>query len=167
MIIVIEYIGILNVKTERLWAILSRTIYLQSSFPSPIKVQADGCKYHNDDEKDGNYDRSWGTSNSTGINRSFSDLTISTIVVVFTMTCIFIDTNTSILTSTDQRLGLRRFVNWKIKAMFIVFWSYNIANFINSRTQNQFLMFSYLYYIVVYLFLLVDKDICDYWNFPW
>ena len=112
MIIVIENIGILNdVKIERVWAILSRTIYLQSSFPSPIKVQADRCKYDNDNEKDGNYDRSWGTSNSTSINRSFSDLTISTIVVIFTMTCIFIDTNTSILTSTDQRLGLRRFVN--------------------------------------------------------
>ena len=113
MIIVIEYKGILNdvivyhyvkFKTERVQ-------YLQSSFPSPIKVQADRCKYDNDNEKDGNYDRSWGTANSTSINRSFSDLTISTIVVVFTMTCIFIDTNTSILTSTDQRLGLRRFVN--------------------------------------------------------
>ena len=114
MIMVIEYIGILNdvrFKIERVWAILSRTIYLQSSFSSPIKVQADRCKYDNDNKKDGNYDRSWGTSNSTSINRSFSDLTISTIVVIFTMTCIFIDTNTSILTSTDQRLGLRRFVN--------------------------------------------------------
>ena len=52
---VIEYIKILDdvikIKTERVQAILSRTIYLQSSFPSPVKVQTDRCKYDNDNEK--------------------------------------------------------------------------------------------------------------------